>query len=63
VQKMPTSYPDLPSERLMSEIECKEALEVTSSATVDLSVSGRFEARARRSFPLRSARLLTMEWE
>lgn len=47
----------------MSEIKCKEALEVHSSATVDLSVSGRFEGLAQRAFPRRSARLLTIEWE
>jgi hypothetical protein len=41
----------------------KEALEVHSSATIDLSVLGQFEARARRAFPRRSARLLTIEWE
>ena len=33
------------------------------SVTVDLSVSGRFEGRAQRAFPLRRTRLLTIEWE
>ena len=60
---MPDS-PTTPScEPSLSEVEFWQALEVHLSATVDLSVAGRFGARARGAFPLISARLLTIEWE
>ncbi len=47
----------------MSEIGWQERLKVLSNATVDLSVSGCFEAQQRRVFTVSRARPLTMEWE
>lgn len=47
----------------MSDIGSLERLKVLSHATVDLSISGFFEAHQRCAFPLNFARLLAMEWE
>ena len=47
----------------MGEIECKQALEVHSNATVDLSVSSRFSVGARPVLPMSGTGLLTIEWE
>lgn len=44
-------------------IAAKQPWAVLSNVTVDLSVSSRFEAGARRAFPLSGACLLTIEWE
>ncbi len=63
LQNMPLSHFNRRPEPSSREIESKVRLGARSNVTVNLSVSGRFEARARRAFPRRSARLLTIEWE
>lgn len=60
---MPYSPPTPSCESSMGEIECKQALEVHSNATVDLSVSSRFSVGARPVLPMSGTGLLTIEWE